>query len=65
MLLAATSSAVLATGTIKYTYDTKGRLVKVERTGTVNNNVTTAYVHDKANNHKNVKTTSSTNAPPP
>src|SRR3546814_8854785 len=32
-------SPVVAAETITYTYDAKGRLVKVKRTGTVNNNV--------------------------
>jgi YD repeat-containing protein len=54
-----------AAETITYTYDAKGRLVKVVRTGTVNNNVTTEYEHDKADNRKKVKTTNSPNAPPP
>ena len=54
-----------AAETITYTYDAKGRLVKVVRTGTVNNNVTYDYVHDKANNRKNVKVTNSPNPPPP
>jgi hypothetical protein len=54
-----------ATETITYSYDAKGRLVKVVRTGTVNNNVTTEYEHDKADNRKKVKTTNSPNAPPP
>jgi hypothetical protein len=53
-----------ATETITYSYDAKGRLVKVVRTGTVNNNVTTEYEHDKADNRKKVKTTNSPNAPP-
>lgn len=51
--------------TVKYTYDAKGRLVKVERSGAVNNGVTTEYIHDKADNRKKVKTTGSTNSPPP
>jgi hypothetical protein len=50
-----------ATETIKYTYDAKGRLVKVERLGTVNNGVTTTYSHDKADNRSNIKTTGSPN----
>lgn len=50
-----------AAETIKYTYDAKGRLVKVERTGTINNGVTTTYTHDKADNRTNVKTTGSPN----
>lgn len=57
------ASAAQATETIKYTYDAKGRLVKVERAGTVNNNVQTTYAHDKADNRTNVKTTGSTNPP--
>ena len=54
-----------AAETQKYTYDAKGRLVKVQRTGTVNNGVTTDYTHDKANNRTKVKTTGSGNATPP
>lgn len=50
------ASSALATETVTYTYDAKGRLVKVERTGTVNNNITTTYTHDKADNRTNVKT---------
>lgn len=48
---------VLATETVSYTYDAKGRLVKVIRSGTVNNGVTTEYTHDKADNRKKVKVT--------
>lgn len=54
-----------AAETITYTYDAKGRLIKVVRTGTVNNNVQTTYTHDKANNRKNTTTTGSANTPPP
>lgn len=57
--------AASAAETITYTYDAKGRLVKVVRTGTVNNNVQTTYTHDKANNRKNTTTTGSPNSPPP
>lgn len=42
------SALAFATETITYTYDAKGRLIRVVRTRTVNNNVTTAYTHDKA-----------------
>lgn len=48
-----------AAETITYTYDAKGRLVKVARSGTVNNGVQTTYNHDKADNRTNVKTTGS------
>jgi len=58
------SSQVLAAETISYTYDAKGRLVKVVRTGTVNNNVTVDYEHDKADNRTRLKTTNSPNPPP-
>lgn len=44
-----------AAETVTYTYDAKGRLIKVVHTGTVNNGVTTDYTHDKADNRKNVK----------
>ena len=37
-----------------YTYDARGRLVKVERTGIVNNNVRTDYQYDKGDNRTNV-----------
>ena len=55
--LAALPIAAHATETVTYTYDAKGRLVKVVHTGTVNNNLTTTYSHDKADNRVNVSTT--------
>lgn len=54
----------LAAETITYTYDAKGRLMKVVRTGSVNNNVTVEYEHDKADNRTRLKTTNSPNPPP-
>lgn len=54
-----------AAETQKYRYDAKGRLLKVERTGTVNNGVTTEYTHDKANNRTRLRTTGSPNSSPP
>ena len=54
-----------AAETITYTYDARGRLVQVARTGTVNNGVTTAYTIDKADNRTNKTTTGSPNPPPP
>lgn len=61
-LLVAMSASV--TETITYTYDAKGRLVKVVHTGSVNNNVTVDYEHDKADNRTRVKTMNSPNPPP-
>ena len=52
-----------AAETVTYTYDAKGRLVKVVRTGTVNNNVETVYTYDKADNRKAQVTTGSQNPP--
>jgi YD repeat-containing protein len=70
-LLAGSAIALIASvpaqaaETITYKYDAKGRIVEVKRNGTVNNNVTTTYQHDKADNRKNTTTTGSPNAPPP
>ncbi|MFN3726008.1 MAG: hypothetical protein ACK4SZ_06850 [Allosphingosinicella sp.] len=49
----ATAAAALAAETLTYRYDARGRLVKVERTGSVNNGVTANYSYDKANNRTN------------
>jgi YD repeat-containing protein len=49
------SSTALATETITYTYDARGRLVKVVHTGTVNNNNQACYKYDKADNRSNVQ----------
>jgi len=61
-LFSATIAA--APETVIYTYDAKGRLVKVERSGTVNNGVKVEYTHDKADNRRNVKVTGSPNPAP-
>lgn len=55
--LVALSSAAVAAETITYSYDAKGRLVKVVHSGTVNNTLTSTYTHDKADNRKTVKVT--------
>lgn len=53
-----------AAETISHSYDARGRLVRVVRTGTVNNGVTTVYTIDRADNRANVTTTNSPNPPP-
>lgn len=58
------ASPALAAEAITYTYDAKGRLVKVVRSGSVNNNVTIDYEHDKADNRTRLKVTGSPNPPP-
>ena len=57
-VLTAAAVAALASETITYTYDARGRLVKVERSGTVNNNVKAEYKYDKADNRTNVNVVS-------
>ena len=46
-----------ASQTTTYTYDAKGRLVKVQHSGGTNNGAATDYEHDKADNRKRVRTT--------
>lgn len=70
ILLAGAATALvpalaIAAETIAYRYDARGRLVRVERSGTVNNNVATNYSFDKADNRVVKTTTGSPNPPPP
>lgn len=51
------ATAAVATETITYTYDARGRLVQVQHSGTVNNGVNKTYTQDKAHNRTNVTTT--------
>ena len=53
----AVAAAAAAAETIAYSYDARGRLVKVQHNGSVNNNVTTNYQYDKADN-RTLKNTS-------
>jgi len=62
---AALAAPALASETIAYSYDARGRLVQVARTGSVNNAVTTTYAHDKAGNRTAKTTTGSPNPGPP
>ena len=63
-LIVVTATTVWANETVNYSYDARGRLVKVQRSGTVNNNVTANYSYDKADNRTNVNVVSP-NSPPP
>jgi hypothetical protein len=51
------TSAAQSAETITYTYDARGRLVKVVHTGTVNTNNQACYKYDKADNRTQVQTT--------
>jgi hypothetical protein len=64
-LLLLLGAAAYAAETITYSYDARGRLIQVAHSGTVNNNVTTTYGHDKADNRASKTTTGSPNPPPP
>jgi len=58
MMFAAMAPGLAAAAeTVNYSYDAKGRLVKVAHTGTVNNNVVSNYSFDKADNRVNVNVT--------
>lgn len=59
--LAIAAMAANASETINYTYDARGRLIKVERGGTVNNNVSAEYKYDKGDNRTNVNVVSPNN----
>ncbi|MDQ3520087.1 MAG: hypothetical protein M3466_17005 [Gemmatimonadota bacterium] len=59
------ASVAQAAETITYTYDARGRLVQVSRSGTVNNGVSTTYTLDKADNRTNKTTSGSPNPGPP
>lgn len=48
------AAPALASETITYSYDALGRLVKVARTGNVNNGANACYSYDPANNRTNV-----------
>jgi hypothetical protein len=63
LCLAGSAIAAWASETISYTYDARGRLVKVVRSGSVNSNVSANYGYDKADNRTNVNVVSPN--PPP
>ena len=52
------AAAAYASETITYVYDARGRLVRVEHQGSVNNNVSASYTYDKADNRTNVNVVS-------
>jgi hypothetical protein len=57
-IVLAGAAVSFASETVTYTYDARGRLAKVEHSGTVNNNVSADYKYDKADNRTNVNTVS-------
>lgn len=63
--LLAIPASSFAAETISYSYDARGRLIQVVRSGSVNNNVAAAYSYDKADNRIAKAVTGSPNPPPP
>jgi len=53
----AVAAAAVAAETLSYSYDARGRLVKVQHSGSVNNGVVTNYSYDKADNRTLKNTT--------
>jgi hypothetical protein len=53
--LAALAGAAEGAETVTYSYDSLGRLVRVDRAGTVNHGVSAQYSYDPADNRTNVK----------
>ncbi|MDP9421337.1 MAG: hypothetical protein M3Q19_00630 [Pseudomonadota bacterium] len=50
-----------ASETVEYTYDALGRLVKVSRSGSVNNGASACYSYDEAANRSNVRVATAAN----
>jgi len=48
--IAGCTAAAMASETITYTYDARGRVIRVQSNGSVNNGVSTNYSYDKADN---------------
>ena len=55
--LALCATSALASEIINYTYDPRGRIVTVARSGTINDGVQASYTYDKADNRTNVTVT--------
>ena len=64
-LASCTASAALASETIAYAYDAKGRLVQTVSSGTVNNGHSSTTVFDAADNRINYRVSLSGVTPPP
>jgi len=56
-LFSSLTSAALASETVTYSYDARGRVISVTHSGTVNNGASTTYAYDKAHNRTSKTTT--------
>jgi hypothetical protein len=61
----ALASAAEAGETVAYSYDSLGRLVRVDHSGTVNSGVIARYSYDSADNRTNVTVNAAAPPPPP
>lgn len=61
---ASVGAAAGAAETITYTFDARGRVIRVVKTGSVNNGITDEYTHDKSNNRVLVKVTGAATSGP-
>lgn len=52
--LALLAAPAFADENLSYQYDSRGRLVQVSRSGTVNNGISACYAYDRGDNRKNV-----------
>ena len=57
LILIILGASAYAAETITYSYDARGRLVRVSHSGSVNNNAVTNYSYDKADNRQTKTTT--------
>jgi YD repeat-containing protein len=62
--IAGVTATAMASETINYSYDARGRLTQVKHSGNVNDNVSSTYTYDKAGNRNNLNVVSP-NSPPP
>lgn len=58
-LMAISASAALGAETISYSYDAQGRLIRIVKSGSVNNGTAVQYAYDKAGNRVRVTATGS------
>ena len=65
ILLVILGAAAYAAETVTYSYDARGRLIRVSHAGSVNNNVVTNYTYDGADNRLTKATNNSSNPPGP
>jgi coenzyme F420-reducing hydrogenase delta subunit len=63
VLLIGLAAGAYASETIRYSYDARGRLIRVVHSGSVNNTVSVNYAYDKGDNRTNVNVVSPN--PPP